>query len=216
MNNALRELYQTYLHRFAEIVNTFPEEDLQGPLLMAPSAYFEQATKLMIVGQETGGWHYNFDDIDEQQNEYRKFNVGEAYRASPFWNITRKVESALCIQSHSCAWTNLNRFDQEGGPPSGDVLESISKLDFLVRDEIRILAPEICIFFTNRKYDQRLIELYPACEFLDISGLPASHFARLSHPSLPARCYRTPHPRTIRTRQWEDAFVTFIESSSSN
>ena len=212
MNTDLRQLYQTHLARFAEVVEAFPDEDLEGPLLISPSTYFDQPTKLMVIGQETGGWSGDYIDIDAQVKEYTNFNMGESYRSTPFWNVTRKVEAALGLPHYSCAWSNLNRFDYEGGPPFGDILAEISKLDFLLRDEIRILQPDVCVFYTNRKYDHRLVALYPGLEFHDIDGLPASHFARLSHADLPASTYRTPHPRTMRMKQWEESFITFIRT----
>ena len=212
----LRELYQTNIERFAQFVNTFPNEDLQGPLLLEPSAYFQQPTKLLVIGQETNGWHCEHDDIDAQLEGYRKFNVGETYRASPFWNVTRKVESILGIASHSCAWSNLNRFDHGGRTPEGKILEEVAKLDFLVREEIQILAPDVCLFYTNRKYDHRIEALYLGVQFHNVEGLPHGHFARLAHDDLPKLTFRTPHPKTIRLQEWEDAFYTFMRSLLAN
>jgi hypothetical protein len=101
----LRDLYQTHLERFAQFVNSFPGEKLNGPLLMQPSAYFRQSKKLLVIGQETYGWLCEYDDIDAQLEKYKKFNVGddegEKYRG-PFWNVTRKVESILGIEKYSC------------------------------------------------------------------------------------------------------------------
>lgn len=130
----------------------------------------------------------------------------------PFWNITRTVEAALGIERCSCAWTNLNRFDHDEAPPTGDVLEAMPALDFLVREEIRILRPDVVLFYTNRKYDHRLESLYRGVQFSDIAGLPSSHFARLTHPELPILTIRTPHPKTIRIRHWEESFVAYMQS----
>lgn len=130
---------------------------------------------------------------------------------SPFWNVTRKVEFVLGIERYSCAWSNLNRFDHNGGPPKGEkILEEVAKLDFLVREEIQILNPDICLFYTNWKRDVRIKALYPGVQFHDVEGLPSRHFARLIHDSLPELTLRTPHPRTIRMRKWEDAFLTYM------
>jgi hypothetical protein len=213
--NTLRELYQAHRHRFTDFVRPFPNEGLQGPLLMDPVAYFNQPTKFLVIGQETGGWHDEYDDIDGQLDAYRKFNLGDKWQG-PFWNITRKVESALGIERCSCAWTNLNRFDHDGDPPTGDVLEAMPALDFLVREEIRILHPDVSIFYTNRKYDDRLASLYPGVQFSEIAGLPSSHFAKPTHPELPALALRTPHPRTIRMKGWEESFVAFVLSANRN
>jgi hypothetical protein len=211
----LRDLYQANLNRFADFVRSFPDENLEGPLLLEPTAYFRQPTKLLIVGQETGGWHCNFDNIDAQLDAYRKFNLGETW-PGPFWNVTRKVESLLGIERCSCAWTNLNRFDHDGEPPTGAVSDALPVLDFLVREEIKVLQPDVCLFYTNRKYDNRLRALFPGVTFWDISGLPSSHFAQLSHPELPTLTIRTPHPRTIRMKDWEDAFLTSLQRLSAN
>lgn len=197
--------------RFADFVHAFPDEGLQGPLLMDPAAYFSQRTKLMVIGQETAGWLDDCEDIDAQLDLYRKFNLGDRWQG-PFWNITRKVESALGIDRCACAWTNLNRFDHDGGPPTGPVLESMATLDLLVREEVQILRPDVCLFYTNRKYDHRLTTLYPNVQFSDIDGLPSSRFVRLTHTALPAVSIRTPHPRTIRMKGWEGAFIAFIRS----
>ena len=215
----LRDLYQTHLERFAQFVNSIPNERFEGPLLMEPSTYFQQPRKLLIVGQETFGWCCEYDDINAQLKLYREFNMGENH-PTPFFNITRKIESILRIEKCSCAWSNLNRFDHDGKSPRGPnkekILEELSKLDFLVKEEIQILKPDICLFYTNWKYDHRLAALYPGVQFQNIDGLPSGHFARLTHEALPKLTFRTPHPRTIRTRKWEDAFLTFMGSLSLN
>jgi hypothetical protein len=210
----LKELYQSHLGPISDFVRAFPDETLHGPLLMDPVAYYDQPTKLLVVGQETGGWARHLADVEAQLQCYRDFNLGDKW-PGPFWNITRKIESALSIEPCSCAWTNLNRFDHDGEAPSGAVLEAMPSLDFLLAEEIRALKPDVLIFFTNRKYDGRLTNLFPDLQFSDIAGLPSSHFARLTHKDLPAATIRTPHPRSIRMQGWEDSFISFIESLAS-
>lgn len=207
--NALRNLYQKHHEFIFRFADKFPEAGLQGPLFMELSLYFEQKTKLLIVGQETAGWSDEYHDIDAQLEAYRKFNLGER-RQGPFWNMTRKIESALGIARCSCAWTNLNRFDQNGKPPSGDILNAISSLDFLLKEEIKIIEPDICVLYTNKKYDHRLMALYPEVEFSNIPGLPNAHFNILAHAELPDKTIRTPHPKTMRIMGWEESFINFI------
>lgn len=211
----LRDLYQTHLERFAQFVDSFPTETLYGPLLIEPSTcYWKQTSKLLIIGQETKRWYSEYKNIDAQLEKYKEFDTGRHHVASPFWNITRKVELRLGIAPHSCAWSNLNRFDHNGHPPTGEILEEVAKLDFLLRDEIQILRPDICLFYTNRKYDHRIQALYPGIQFHKIDSLLDPHFVRLIHQDLPKHTFRTPHPRTIRTQRWEKAFLTFMQSLS--
>jgi len=213
--NTLRELYETHANCISQFAQSFGSEGLDGPLLIEPVAYFRQPTKLLVVGQETAGWPDDYDDIEAQLAAYRDFNLAANYN-SPFWNITRKVELILGIERCSCAWTNLNRFAQNGKPPVGAVLAAMPSLDFLVRDEIQILHPDVCLLFTNRKYDDRLIALYPGVQFSDISDLPSSHFARLEHSNLPRLTIRTPHPKTMRLMGWEEPFLVILSGLLAN
>ena len=204
--DTLQKLYQEQFEKLCQAREAFPNEELNGPFLMEPTTYFEQSIKLLIVGQETYGWSCEYKNINAQLKTYREFNHGQNYRSSPFWNITRKIEDILEISPYSCAWTNLNRYDHNGRAPTGKILDELLKLDFLVKEEIEILKPDVCMFFTNWKYDDRIKSLYDKIEFQDIEGLPTGHFSRLVHATLPGLTFRTPHPKTIRVQKWEDAF----------
>ncbi|MCF6314312.1 MAG: hypothetical protein L3J39_17825 [Verrucomicrobiales bacterium] len=81
----------------------------------------------------------------------------------------------------------------------------------MIQEEIQIIQPDICMFYTNRKYDQRIKDLYEGVIFEEVSGLPFNHFCRLLHPNLPAHTYRTPHPKTIRIQSWEEAFISVMQ-----
>jgi len=179
--------------------------------LMDLDSYGHQPIRLFIIGQETNGWSSKYDDIESLLKTYREFNMGEGYYSSPFWNITRKLEDLLSIDHYSCAWSNINRYDHNGREPKGEILKEIRRLDFLVREELSLIHPDVCFFFTNRKYDYRLRELYSGVEMHEVKELPYNHFCRLEHQDLPLHTYRTPHPRTIRTRKWERAFLSVME-----
>lgn len=207
----LRDIYEAHQAQLAAFAASFPDEGLQGPLLLDPIAYHGQSTKLLVVGQETGGWLDDYQNIDAQFTVYRNFKLGEKWN-SPFWSVTRKLESALGIEKCACAWTNLNRFDHDGEPPTGAVLAAMPALDFLVREEIEVLKPDVCVFYTNRKYDHRLAALYPGMQLQEVEGLPGRHFARLIHSALPALTLRTPHPRTMRMKGWEEPFLDVVRN----
>lgn len=211
MTDTLDAFYTANHKSIVKVRESFGETHLNGPLIMNLESYWRQTVKLMIVGQETKGWNCSYNDLESLKNTYREFNMGEHYYSSPFWNITRKIEAIIGLPSFSCAWTNLNRFDYKGGPVPHHAVTKISELDFFVRDEIRIASPDVCLFYTNRKYDSRLADIYSYIEFQKIDDLPYNHFCRLVHPELPKYTFRTPHPRTIRTRKWEDSFLSVME-----
>jgi len=181
-----------------------------GPFLMDLKLYNNQNRKLFIIGQESKGWNCNYKNIDSLLQTYIDFNMGEHYNRSPFWNITRKIEALMKIAPYSCAWSNINRYDHNGGAPEGGILEEIMKLDYLVKEELSVIQPDVCFFFTNRKYDYRLEELYSGLEMYPIEGLPKNHFCRLKHQNLPTLTFRTPHPRFIRMQKWEEPFLAIM------
>ena len=87
------------------------------------------------------------------------------------------------------------------------ILDKILTLDYLIKEEISVIRPDICLFFTNRKYDYRIKELFPGIQMEAIEELPFNHFVRLYHEFLPSYSFRTPHPKTIRLQKWEDMFI---------
>jgi hypothetical protein len=209
INEKLRNLYSSYLSELSIFIEKFPNENLQGPFMAKVDGYINQPLKLMVVGQETFGWSQSLS-IEDQLGTYEDFNFGSEYRSTPFWNVVRKVESALGVEAHSIAWSNLNRFDQNVGAPVGEVLKQVSQFDQILKEEIKILSPDVCFLFTNHKYDSRLNDMYEGLVFEDIDGLPEHHFARLLHPNLPKVTIRAPHPKTIRVKSWEEMFMKFV------
>lgn len=211
MKEALLELYRANQSGFKAVLDAHPGEDMAGPHLMSPNALYPlQKHRLLIVGQETGGWSYHVDHLAQQMRVYEEFNLGERYYASPFWNVTRKVERALGIAPYSCAWTNISKFDHNNGRASGDVAVSISKMDWILREEIRILEPSICLFYTGPAFDGRIRELFPNVEYVEVEGFDERRLVQLEHPSLPKHSYRSYHPNYLRQQGLEDDFLGFI------
>lgn len=213
MINKLHNLYESYQPKFIEITQKFPDDDLAGPFLMSPNTnYQNQNTKILIVGQETNGWGYFSDNVKEGMKLYEKFNLGENYRSSPFWNVTRKVERALTGEEFSCAWTNLNKFDFGGKSPQGEHKKVISDVDDLLIQEIDLLDPDIVLFFTGPNFDNRIRNIFPEISYNEVEKFTERELALLKHPKLPANSYRTYHPRYLRQSRIEENFIKFVET----
>lgn len=208
MKQKLKQLYKNYQQQFKRIPDRFPDEDLAGPFLMSPcEKYLEQPFPLLIVGQESGGWTYHVEDIDRQMEQYEKFNLGIDYWPSPFWNITRKVEQALGNELYSSAWTNLSKFDLNGGRSYGDYAVAISTLDEILLSEIEIVKPKVCLFYTGPTFDFRLQKIFPELRFLEIPGWSLRAFSKIVHPKLPALSFRSYHPKSLRMNHLEVEFI---------
>jgi len=215
MKNKLLNLYTNRQQDFKGIIEKFPEDDLAGPFLMSPNEeYINQANKLLIIGQETNGWSYHIDELDKQMKTYEDFNVGIEYRASPFWNISRKVEKALNNTPYTCAWTNISKFDLDSGRPYGEYETAISKLDDILISEINIIQPDFCMFFTGPSFDQRLRTIFQDIEFIELPNWSIRQFCQLKHPDLPENSFRSYHPKSLRLRYLEDDFIEYITNGT--
>lgn len=213
INEKLQKLYQSNTSKFKRIFEKFPNDDLAGPFLLSPNELFtKQKNRLLIIGQQTNGWTYYLDDIEKQMQTYENFNLGEQYYSSPFWNVIRKIESAFGNEEYSCAWTNINKFDLDGNRPYGDYEIEISKLDSILVDEIDILNPDICIFFTGPSFDQRIKDIFKGVSFENVNNWDNRKLSQLKHEKLPILTFRTYHPKSLRMNQLENDFIEVIKN----
>lgn len=211
MKDKLLNLYTDRQQDFKNVTGQFANDDLHGPFLMSPNnIYVNQKNPLLIIGQETYGWGKNVDDLNKQMQDYEIFNVGQHYYSSPFWSITRKVEDAVGNQSYSCAWTNISKYDVGGGRAYGEYEIAISKLDSILIDEIKIIQPKICLFFTGPAFDERINNIFSNIEFKEVQDWTPRQLSQLKHPSLPVLSFKTYHPNYLRRSGLEHKFMGFI------
>jgi hypothetical protein len=221
----LLKVYCTRLPDFQRIQDVCKYDNtgiqINGPLLMSPNEnYAKQLFPLLVIGQETKSWHSFSTDASEAgcvelMADYESFNVGEKYYASPFWNMTRKIENALGNEPCSCAWTNISKYDQNGKKPDAEHSAIFSAVDNLLIDEINIMKPKICLFFTSYKFDYRLKNIFEQIEFIEAGdGFEAKALCRLKHPNLPALSFRTYHPQYLRRSGKEEAVIDFIRKQT--
>lgn len=207
-NRQLLEMYESQWHRMNEVSSRCNEE-MSGPFLAAPrEAYWSAKRKAVFVGQETNGWSSE-DDAAAQMETYERFNLGEAYYSSPFWNVIRKFEAALVGSTYSSVWLNLNRFDENDGSTSGANRLILSELDFLLKSELQILGPDIVIFFTGPDYDERLENLLGA-SVCQVGSFPLRQLCRFTTPGSKAIMFRTYHPKYLRLSKLEESVIDSV------
>jgi hypothetical protein len=112
-------------------------------------------------------------------------------------------------------WSNLFRVDWN----DGSVLKA-DKADLemiraaqrgVLRDEIAILEPRAVVFFTGPNYDFELKDEFGGVDFQALGNVPVRRLARLAHPALPQKTFRTYHPGFLkRSKQWH--FIRLIAS----
>ena len=216
MNQPLLDLYKKNEPTIVEVRSRCHEE-MEGPFLTAPNDdYWRSPRKVAFIGQETKGWTSE-TDICAQMATCTRFNLGEGYNPTPFWNIIRKFEAALTGSTYSSAWLNLNRYGEGGGRPSWVNQQILAELDFLLLEELTLINPAVVIFFTGPNYDQRISELLQATT-LQIESFPPRKLCRLRSPVLPSVIFRTYHPKYLRLCRLEqpviDAIVAVAEQET--
>jgi len=197
-NSRLRAVYEEAFPRLHELTN--PRPDASGPLLIeVPGEYERARVKLLCVGQQTNGWPETSHGIDGLLKVYREFDLGRNYTSSPFWVACHRLSRALNPDGpgFSFTWSNLIKIDQDQGRPSPEVEESVCSLRLLEK-EISILEPQVVVFFTGPRYDDRLRATFPGIK-LDVGS---RWFSALRHSALPTASFRTYHPGYLwRARQ---------------
>lgn len=214
MKEELFNLYREKQDLFRKVVQAFPHDDVAGPFLMSPGEdYLRQRLPLLVVGQETNSWSSKVEEIEKQMSAYERFHAGEGGQGkgySAFWDMVRKVEALLGNEQFSTAWTNLSKFDLYGIRSYGKYEKTFSSADIILYDEVRIVSPEMCLFFTGPYFDARLKNVFPGLEFVPIEGWNIKQFCILKHPLLPAMSFRSYHPRSLKLKNLEKKFLHYI------
>lgn len=202
------DLYKQRKSKILEVKLRCNDNDkMNGPYLIAPNdAYWNAKIKVAFVGQETNGWD-SHADISKQMTSYSNFNLGEEYQKkcrSPFWSLIRKIEVALTGSTLSSAALNLNRFDQtrddqkSKAPSIGNQL-ILSDLDFLLLEELKLIAPDVIIFLTGPHHDQRVTRLLQG-EMMPIDGFNQRTLCQIESPLSASMIFRTYHPGFLSRR----------------
>lgn len=211
MKEKLLQLYLQQQQTFKNVLRNFPGDDLAGPFLMSPGQlYCNQRNPLLVVGQETSGWTHYIDELEKQMDTYERFNVGKEHGSSIFWDIIRKMEHLLGNDPCSCAWTNMSKFDLYGGKSYGKYSKEIARVDQVLLEEIKIVNPKICLFFTGPDFDSRLKKVFKGIEFIEIPGWGLNQLSLLKHPLLPVYTFRAYHPKSLKLRKLESKFMQTV------
>jgi len=215
-----------------------------APLLLDVRSSWETSNvRLLVVGQETGGWgiehggYYEWSGpsitcykeffesdrgIETLMHLYRLFNFAtrqpENWR-SPFWRAFRELSSPPEVEP---LWSNLFRCSVKNGSVirncSRDELQEILESQRgLLQKEIKILKPNAVVFFTGPNYDFGIREEFEQVAFEPVARDRAGKFDRVVHEGLPDKCFRTYHPAYLqRTRRWQwlEELVHLVRSAS--
>lgn len=223
MTAEYRALYLKHWPKLEELRRSHPK--MSPPLLLSPpDEYASQATRIFCIGQETPDWYDDsFDPVGpidllspDAIDELMRIYKDEPRRQTTFHQAIREVERTLGIAREAILWSNLNKAGESGRRPSPELADALlNRFPVLLR-EVAIGKPHVVIFFTGPSYDERLTATFPGA-FFERTALPERQLARVVHPGLPARSFRTYHPTYLRrTKKWRTILPILCALSRSN
>lgn len=177
-------------------------EDYVGPLLPYcwEEQYLRSRHRLVVFGQETNGWYCDYMTSDEEIRKnigvYKDFRLGAEYN-SIFWQYAHRFNLELNgFDDLNFVWMNVNKFGKDSGPgkPDQAVLDNEVRHYNLLAEELAILKPDVCLFFTGPNYDGDIRQKLPDVEFHEFGGYGNREVARLNSKYLPKHSFRTYHP----------------------
>lgn len=204
INEQLFNLYASRIQGINALYADLDAKDIKdyaGPLLLYcwEDQYLKSKHRLVVFGQETNGWYSDYmkseEEIRKNIQGYKDFSLGAEYN-SPFWQYAHWFNKQLNgFDGQNFVWLNINKFGIDGvGRPEQSVLNDEVRFYNLLADELNILRPDVCLFFTGPNYDQDIARKLPDVTFHEFGDFGLREVARLSSKHLPRHSYRTYHP----------------------
>lgn len=227
MNKELLELYSSKWDKLCPAIKSINDDDSleikpTNPLLVfidKEEEYRNADIRVVIYGQETNGWYEDFKtDINPVLDCYDKFyNGGQCWNyGGQFWNGVSKfwtmLEEKFPNKKIRYVWNNIvkiGKSDEKGFPP--DYIYEVERNHFsIIKDELKILKPNIILFLTGPNYDSVIADNFGQ---LSYTALPPFDSRWLSRVSLSGTdfAFRTYHPNFLWRNNIDSFFRTIID-----
>jgi hypothetical protein len=227
LNTDLYKEYDRYHFELQQLFGIEEKRTLSLPLLMHVFPEYDNLNKkLLIIGQETKGWHSTLADqsidLSKILNHYKEFELAKTYRYrnAPFWRFSKALFKKLNPESapNGLLWTNLSKVDQNGAGVN-HVVRKKNKAGYeLLLKELEIIKPEVVVFLTSHKNDESLKQTFKGLSIQPVEGIPDPYLVRLKHDTLPINSFRTYHPRFLndgsRSKYSIDKMIELINIQS--
>jgi hypothetical protein len=204
-NERLTAYYETLDLQLVDDYNRQHQDDPLSPIFLKTNADYDNADiKLLVFGQETYGW-YKWTNLAAAQEAYEEFCLSgacfERYASRvPFWfaakTILDDIKATLAPKAVSFLWNNLVKCSYEDvkkGYPEYYATNLEPIFSECIRNEISILKPDICIFFTGPDYDGFLDKAFNTPARQSVPGFGERQFCSITIPNVHC-AIRTYHP----------------------
>jgi len=236
MNERLLSLYEDF---WPELVLNVNQLDIANtklqpahPLLIKVTDQYKEAKiKVMVVGQETDGWHKSFlgsqalpSELTELYHHYF-VSTSKSKNNRPFWNranfkyFQERLEKSLGKENIGFVWNNLAKI---GKNSRGGVTKTIHELEDTVfnvhQQELKILKPDVVIFNTGCDRDNILRQRYGVTLSNTEYAKSCRELAQVSfsETSSDILSFRTFHPNARTHKKSRKVRNTFIAEQIIN
>jgi hypothetical protein len=190
-----------------------------NPLLLKIDEKYANANfKIMVFGQETNYW-YSEENEGEFHGKIKPiFDLYEDFFLSndcysyggQFWNgVSKFVQLAEkeINEEVGLVWNNVIKVGKCG---KGTPLKSIQEIQFkyfnIIKEEIKILKPDLLVFFSGPNYDYHIEKSFEKLEKISINGFSERQLCELKLSCL-VPAFRTYHPNYL----WRNDINKFLE-----
>ena len=221
-NQKLLNLYESknYIEVIAEIKETNEKVGGKELVLHLPCItgnYKEMNKKILIIGQEVDGWRKIKDNPKDAMLDTLDISINppkhKPKHPRPFNAFSYKFCKMVNKPQFSVSWAsaNIRKFSynkNKDNPksrtpkiPLNDEVQNLiyKKFNFL-KEEIKIINPDIVLFLTGPDYDCYIKAQLDGVKFhkLENSDYEKRQFTRVEHEVLPEKSFRIYHPNAFR------------------
>jgi hypothetical protein len=220
-----KPLYTLYKRHMKKLENKIKNYEFDGPLLMQAweDEYLTSEYKILFVGREHNGWMGDLvTDVDMLMEKYKSFGLVENGDYTTFWQYIYEFKNILMPKSvgkKNFLWTNISKFSTlEGKALKEKDFNFFTKNFHVFEEEIKVINPDIIIFFTNYTWDEKIKnQLSAPAKFIKFhNDIPEDKGARVECISLPFHTYRVPHPITMQTKKEWNTMLKIMATIKSN
>ncbi len=224
INDELKKLYLNhvdYLNKSHSEINV-KKIQAEGPFLVKCNEknYLNAAKKIIFVGQENNGWTSGIkhpvteDYIPSLMNWYEEFKFGVEQQRRPIFSIMHSIIKKCNLTYDSCMYLNVWKYcliaNKKGVKPSKELQQITENTNKLIYDELRILKPDVVVFFTGPRYDGDIRTNIGAVEFNGFLKYNKNVISELCFKDFNFRAIRTYHPSYMRRTGKENAYIDEI------
>lgn len=198
-----------------------------NPLLLRVDQSWENSRlKVMIFGQETNKWgwrqevdgstnlfEYNLNSIEHLLQLYYDFFFIRNGIYSPFWQFFNSIKKYLQDRCDaSVVWNNINKIGILEAGCSSQIYDITKSFFNIVKDEIDILKPDIIIFLTGPRYDDKIKDSLGPFNKKNIEDFNPNQMCSIEFESNYgfSKVLRTYHPAYLRRQMLTDTYINQV------